>query len=362
MTVEGEVRTAGTETESGQGFLRELAWLGAGFVLPCGSLTFYRRAARRKVGLAILFFALFAFVVSVLFTVGVGGDLASASSEIREAFETGEIPVIVIEDGVASVEAEQPLILVDEQGMIVVIDTTGEMEELNPSTHDQGFLLTRTSLHVMSADGSYQEIPLSELQAMFNANPLVIDGGSVAGAWSSFSGILAVLVFAFVLGWNLLVDLAYVALVALVIWGVVSLLRSGTGFRPILIAGLYALVPATYLHYLLGLLGIRFLTLQSLLLLPMWAIALAVASMQKDGGLLRGERPIRLWRALIGLPALIALALSVAGAFEPGTAVAWAVPWAASVVSLLGLVAAGLLTARPATVPGAGMGAPPETI
>ncbi len=350
MTLGNEARVAGTDREGGQGCLREVAWLGAGLVLPCGSLTFYRRAARRKVGLAVLFFALFALLVSTLATAGVAGALLSTSSDVRQAFESGEVPVIVIEDGVARVDADGPIVLLDERGMIIVIDVTGEYEALDPSTHEQGFLLTRTSLHVMNDDGRYQEISLSDLHQMLGRNPIVIDGDSVAGAWTTFSAVFTVLVFGASLAWNGLVDLAYLAVLALVIWGLVSLFRSNTGFGSILTTGLYALVPATYLHYLFGLVGIRFLTLQTLLLLPIWAAALAVVLMEPSGGLLRGERPMRLWRALIGLPARIVLCLDLIGVLPHRAVVAWA----AAAVSLIAFIAAGLLTAGTLTMSGGG--------
>ena len=40
-------------------FLDELLWLAMGLVLPAGSFTFYKKAARRSAGWAILFFFLF---------------------------------------------------------------------------------------------------------------------------------------------------------------------------------------------------------------------------------------------------------------------------------------------------------------
>ena len=83
MVADVEAVDTAVPQEPSKGFLHELAWLGAGFVLPCGSLTFYRRAARRKVGKTILFFALFALVVSILATVGSAATLLSVGDEIR---------------------------------------------------------------------------------------------------------------------------------------------------------------------------------------------------------------------------------------------------------------------------------------
>jgi hypothetical protein len=47
------------------GCLSELSWLGAGFVMPCASLTFYRRVTRRRVIWAVLFFTLFSLMSTV---------------------------------------------------------------------------------------------------------------------------------------------------------------------------------------------------------------------------------------------------------------------------------------------------------
>ena len=71
-------------------------------------------------------------------------------------------------------------------------------------------------------------------------------------------------------------------------------------------------------------------------------------------GLLRGKRPMRLWRALIGLPALIALGLDLAGVLPHRAAISWG----AAAVSLIALVAAGLLTAGKPTASEGGRDVP----
>ena len=137
------------ERSDARGCLLELEWLGAGFVLPCISPAFYRLAVRRRVISAVLFFLLFGLVITGLTTIGVGRTILSAGEDIRQAFEEGDFPEITIEDGVAMVDAPQPLVLFDEDGRVVVIDTTDTYKELDRSRYYQGFLLTRTSLYIL---------------------------------------------------------------------------------------------------------------------------------------------------------------------------------------------------------------------
>ena len=51
---------------AGGGCLSNLGWYAASFVLPLGSLSFYRRASRRTTGSAVLFFVLFMAIVTLV--------------------------------------------------------------------------------------------------------------------------------------------------------------------------------------------------------------------------------------------------------------------------------------------------------
>jgi hypothetical protein len=322
--------------------LSELGWLAAGFMMPCASLTFYRRAARRRVIGAIFFFFLFALVTTKLSTIKVGVALFPIYRDIRQAFESGEFPEITIRNGVATVEADQPFVVYDDEGTIIVLDTTGVYEELDRSRYRQGLLLTRTSLHVMNNDGRYQVIPLRDLQDMFNADPMVIDADSATGFWVSLSAVLTVLAFVFIGIWNMLVRLVYVTMLGLVIWGIAALIRRGTSFAPVLVTGLYATIPAVYAHYLLGLLDLRFIFLYTILFLPMWAIALVVALAGSDFGFIGGERPLRGWRTLIGVPVLLVFALDAVIEFPKRALVIWPL----ALLTFVVLMVVGLMTAR----------------
>jgi hypothetical protein len=163
-------------------------------------------------------------------------------------------------------------------------------------------LLTSSDLHVYN-NGQYQVLPLYELNSAFEKDPIIINADTVTNAWTFFSIGFTVLAFVFIFLWQSIVRLMILALYALVLWGLVSLFRPNTKFDPIIISGLYAIVPAIYLTYLLGRIGISFPGLQSILLFPFWVVALLASF--SDAKIFSTERPLRLWTALIGLPMLI---------------------------------------------------------
>jgi hypothetical protein len=343
-----EMRVAEERPPAG-GCLAELGWLGAGFVLPCASLTFYRRAARRRVVGAVAFFALFTLLISGLQTLGVGRGLLLVRGNIRRVFESGRFPEIEIRGGLARVNAEQPLVLLDDGDSIFVLDTTGSYRRLDRSTHSMGFLLTRTSLHVMSRDGRYEEVPLETLHTLLGGDPIVVNADSASRFWVGFAAIATPVAFLGLALWHVLIRFVYLAMLGLVIWGVVALVRPGTGFGPVLITGLYALVPAMYAHYLLGRLGIGFITLQTLLLLPLWSVALAAALAAPGRSILGQERSLRGWRALFGVPMLLVFALDIVLAPRWGAPFGWLVAW----LTFVSLAAVGLWSAWKETQPNA---------
>jgi predicted membrane channel-forming protein YqfA (hemolysin III family) len=98
-------------------------------------------------------------------------------------------------------------------------------------------------------------------------------------------------------------------MIALIFWGIVTLLRPNTGFGPIIITGLYALVPAIYLSHLLSRSGFTFPGVQTVLLLIFWVIGLAVVFVNIT--FFSEERPLRLFTALLGLPMLFLLILDL---------------------------------------------------
>jgi hypothetical protein len=332
-------RTA--EQATSQGCLEELGWLGAGFVLPGGSFTFYRHAARRKVGFALLFFLVFTSIITVLATLNVGATMVTGVREIRGAFERGDVPEIVIEDGVATVDATQPLVLLEseEESIIIVLDTTGEYTRIDSERYAQGMLLTRESLHILN-QGDYQVIDLDDLNAVFSDDRIEIDKDAVTSAWSGFSIIFSILSFIALAIWHVAIRLGYLLVLALGLWLVIMLLRPGTDFAPVFITGLYAFVPAFYVRHVLGRLNLGFIFLQTMLLVPIWGLALYAALGEQGPDLLIGARRPRLWRALLGLPLLLFLALDGVFTWSWG---GW-VGLGLGLVTLLALILAGAAT------------------
>jgi hypothetical protein len=325
---------------SGAGCLGETGWFFSGAVLPMGSLSFYRRAAQKSVGGAILFFIAFTLIISALSTIAFGVAMYSVRDGIREAYAEGGIPEIIISRGVAEVKGEQPFILLDAADAngrytLVAADTTGRLTEIDTSRFDQGILLTRTELHVLNRQNEYQVLPLTQLHAMFERDPIIINAGTVSRLWGTMSIIIVILAFIFLALWHTVVRLMIISMVALILWGIISLMKPNTGFGPVIITGLYAIVPAIYLSRLFSRSEVWLPGLQTLLLLGFWVIGLMANFMDVKTD---DTRPLRLWTALLGLPMLILFAVDMFWELpHPGGLVAL---W---VVTLLtGLVIAGI--------------------
>ncbi len=288
-------------------FISELGWFFSGAVLPMGSLAFYRKASQKSVSLAILFFFIFTSSIACLLTVSLAVTMASVSSSIQEAYANNSIPEIVIENGIAEVQGKQPNVLLTGQdssgkNVFVAIDTSGEITRISESLYDTGFLLTRTQLHILS-NGDYQVVPLAEINRAFEQPRIEINAQSVQRAWQTFLIIFVIVAFVFIWLWYVIFRLMIIAMLALLIWGIVAIIRPNTGFAPIIISGLYAIVPAIYLSHLLSRSGFTFPGLQTFFLIIFWAIAL-VASLS-NSSLINTNHPLRVWSALIGLPMLI---------------------------------------------------------
>jgi len=258
------------------GFIAELTWILKGLLYPCWSGSFYRATARRRLIFALIFFLLFAFLLTSISTIRIVLSMSELGTEIETAFERGEFPTITVRDGIAFVDGPQPLVIVDEGRRFFAIDTSGKFQEIDLSRYSEGFLLTKTSLHILD-DREYRHIPLIELHEVFG-NPIVLDERQVLEIWDTVALFINWIVFIGLSLWNSLIRFAHIALAGLVIWGIVSIKRSGTSFGPILITGIYANVPAIYGHFLLGKIGFAFLGSYSILLIVIWAIALRAVS------------------------------------------------------------------------------------
>ena len=326
---------AGPQSE---GFLHGLAFFLSGLVLPLGSLTFYRKASQRRVAVAILFFLLLTCGITVFVTIKGAASLWSFQNDIQKSFDEGKFPEITIQDGIAQVKGAQTRVLMDDPQMFVAIDTTGQYTGIDRSKYQQGFLLTRDTLYFLSQNGQYRSIPLSEVNTAFNQNPIVINAQTSIYYWQIFSVIFAVFLFLILILWNTVVRLMYVAMLALLVWGVASLIRPNVGFGPIIITALYALVPAIYISDLFDLAKVSFPGLQTLLFIPFWAAGLFAYFSSTD---FFRDKPLRLWRALIGVPLLLVLLIDIFITNYPYEA---GIAWGVAVLTMLGLAAAALFT------------------
>lgn len=252
------------------GIAAELTWLGRGFFQPLYSMQFYRAAVQKSLIDAVLFFVVFGTLLTIISTINLSRSLGSAADDIEQAFASGEFPEIVIENGLATVRARQPLILMEGDGSIVILDTSGAYQSIDTSRYSQGFLLTRNSLHAYS-DGDYQVVQLSDLNSAFG-NPIVVNRETALDLWRSFASIFSVVAFLGIGFWNLAIRFIWLTFLAVLIWGVLSAINMRSEYGPVLTLGLYALVPAVYISFLLGLIGISFCGFQTGLLLVIWVV------------------------------------------------------------------------------------------
>ena len=314
----------------GTGCLGQLGWFFSGAVLPMGSFSYYRKAAQKSVGSAILFFVFFTLVISALFTINVAVNIFSVIGSIQQAYADGEIPEITISKGIAEASGGQPYVMIDEtnaggQSMFVAVDTTGTIRRIDTSRYTQGFLLTQTELQMVTPQNGFQSIPLREFNTAFEKDPIIINAQTVSQAWGIMSIVVVVFAFIFLVLWHVVVRMMIVSMIALILWGIVSLIKPNTGFGPIIVTGLYAVIPAIYLSRLFSRSNISFPGLQTFFLLVFWVAVLAIGI--ADIKFFTSERPMRLWTALIGLPMLLLYTVDIFWQFPSpyGVIVLWVI-------------------------------------
>jgi hypothetical protein len=316
-----------------------LEWYAASLVLPCISPTFYRQAIRRPIGVALGFFVCFALAITAVQMAGVSRNLGTFAAEMRQAFDSGQVPEITVSQGQASLRGPNPFIWEPsgspETGdSIVILDTTGKYGEssLRSGQYRSGILLTRTTLYNLN-NGRIQEYPLTELQTMLG-DPLVLDAQFV----QTWLGRLQLLILLVLVLSNLAGRLIQLAFLGLLMWRGAIFIRGEAQYLPVVAIGAYATVPAVYGARVLQRIGVTFCGMPVLLLLGIWAIGLAAALLEGRRGIMGGERPLRSWRALIGLPMVVVLALDAILAWPGGPLVVGVV----TVLTLVALAAIGL--------------------
>lgn len=302
------------------GCLSSLGWLAVAPVLATFSPTFYYKAGRRSTGQAVLFFFALMALITSLQTCSVLWSFLQVVGEIQNGYARGDVPEITISQGTAEVTGEQPWVWEDATATTFLgVDTTGEITDIDQRIYTQGFLLKRNTLVMLNQRGQYQEVRLRDLQQGLNLDdPFILNAETVTRYWLGFTAILTIVMFILLVVWNMIIRLAYIALIALVLWGISAIIRRGTGFGPVLATGLYALVPALLIVFLISRLNISFPGLTTFFLLVFWIAGLARTlipakpySLASFSDYLISEHPLRGWRALIGIPLAINIVLEM---------------------------------------------------
>lgn len=271
-----------------ESFTDKLTWFFKGFIFPLWSRDFYKQAAARRMGAALVFLLGFALLQTIVTTTSIANNLFTFGREIEAAYQKGEIPDMRIENGAASVSGTGKY-LIENNRQFFGIDTTGELQRIDTSRFSEGLLLTRTEIHFVNEDG-YQVLLLSDLNDTFG-NPIILDGASVSRLWSGAAVFISVAVLFGGFLFYSFGRFAYLALLGLLVWGAASLGKKQVNFAPIMITGIYANVPATYAMFILRKAGLTFCGLGVMILLLIWGLAVASVLKNPPPGLQPGEIP-----------------------------------------------------------------------
>jgi hypothetical protein len=287
---------------------------------------------------AFAFFVIFGAVLAVLQTIQVTSDFGEARAAIDNAFASGQVPEVIIEDGQATVLAPQPFVAVDEGGSLVVLDTTGEYtgRELAQGGYESGLILTRDTIYGFDDQGRMTQFRLSELDQVF---PFRIHFN--ATFLRRFIDLAQGAVFVGLLTWRSVLGPLYIIILAVGVWAFANMFKKDIEFSPVLVTGFFAAIPALYAEYLLARVDLDFFLLYTLMLFIIWTVALVAAvGTRRPGDVLRGERTLRAWRALIGVPMLIVFALDMVYRWQNGPQIVWLT----AIVTVAALVVIGYLT------------------
>jgi Protein of unknown function (DUF1189) len=340
------VESPNPESPATPGELSTFSWLAAGFVMPCFNLNFYRRGVRRGSGLAIGFFMLFALGVTLVQTLRVGAALVSAGQDLQRAYLEGRVPTLTIQSGVATSDPARPFIISDESGMLIAIDTTGAIRNINRTRYAQGMLLTRSTIQILN-QGAYRTLPIIQVQQLLQRDPIILDAPGVARLWQRLTLWVTGIVLGVMLLANLLVWFIAIAILTGLVRVLVGLLGWRGGYGEAISVGLYAAVPAVYIAYLLGLLGVRFMGVQALIQIVVMLIVFLSGAGEAAQPSPAAWAPLHAWRSLIGLPFLAALVLDAASPW-PYRAI---VMWTLTLVTVLAYVLVTFIPGEKAAAP-----------
>ena len=114
---------------------QSIVWLLKGFIFPCWSRKYYKRATQKRVFIAVIFLLIFAFVQSSITTIQVAFAMKNVRNEISGAYEREELPTIWIEDGIARTDSQDQFFFSDKR-TVVEIDLTGYAQGIDTSKYE----------------------------------------------------------------------------------------------------------------------------------------------------------------------------------------------------------------------------------
>ncbi len=219
----------------------------------------FKDVLRMNLGSVLLVLAVLALATAFYRTVHLYSNVYSGLGELAKGYEEN-LPPLSIQDGVATVEGEQPAIYpkpdsvekgADPHRFVVIYDTTGNTAKI-PAKYRGGILVTSDTLILKNNEYSTREIPISELHQL--TGDIVLDGEFIERSKGKWAGILAAagaffLLIAAVI--SKLIHALLLGLVGLTMAGFRGGLTYGASFK----LALFALTPAVLLEIALGLVG-----------------------------------------------------------------------------------------------------------
>jgi hypothetical protein len=305
-----------------------LAFMGAAPILSGFSPSFYRHANRQRLYVVVAFFLVFSLLLAGVHTLRVGYELRDARQDVAEAFETGDIPEITLQNGTVTVAGPEPYIAVDDGRSLIVVDTTGQYTGSELRNYDSGVIVTRDTIYSLDDAGRLEVTRLASIQQWL---PEKFTINARLGQF--FLNLVEGTAFVGLIIWHAVIRPLYITLLALGVWAVAALVRRETSYKAVLMTGLLATVPTLYVDYLFSRIDASFFGMFTLILLVLWAFGLVAAvGYRRSGHWLRGVRSLRPWRAAIGLPMLVVLALDVIYRWPDGATILWSTAGVTAVI------------------------------
>lgn len=210
----------------------------------CTDFRFYKDIFSQSFGKTLRYLLLLAVLVTLVLGIRYGIGLNKFSQKTLKWIEDNA-PYIEITEGVVKAGCEQPF-LVEGEGFVMIIDTTGETEKID-SKYKAGILLTKNKLIVKHDEIRTQEFDLSKIKS-FRLDKTTFS------KWRKF--------FVFVLIPFMIIIQFFYFFIAKIIQGlitglVVVIFKPGLKYSNILNLCIYAMTPVTMLALIVTLLSAR---------------------------------------------------------------------------------------------------------